>query len=81
MVKRRAAKAGISKTIVAHSLRHTCGTIAAMNDAPLLPLQKHMRQRDPRTTERYIHAAALRKQKMSQFIQWNTDGKNSGMNG
>lgn len=52
IIQSRARKAGL-KRISAHSLRHTCTTLALDGGAKLERVQAHLRHRDPRTTIRY----------------------------
>lgn len=70
IVKRRAKKAGISKKITTHSLRHTCATLAIDNGAPVLKVQRHLRHKDPKTTIRYYRNYDDLKQAGSDFVKW-----------
>jgi site-specific recombinase XerD len=57
MVKKYADRAGITKAISPHSIRHTVGTNMAINEAPLLIIQQFLGHSDPKTTLRYIRRA------------------------
>lgn len=48
---------GRPKRITAHSLRHTCATLARLSGADLSAVQDQLRHRDPRTTRRYDRQA------------------------
>lgn len=56
MLKQALQQAGFnSDRITAHSLRHTCGTLAQEVTGDLFATQKYMRHCDPKTTEIYLH--------------------------
>lgn len=57
MVKKYVRKAGITKPVSPHSIRHTVGTNMAVNEAPLLIIQQFLGHSDPKTTMRYIRRA------------------------
>ncbi len=57
IVKKYAERAGITKAISPHSIRHTVGTNMAVNEAPLLVIQQFLGHSDPKTTLRYIRRA------------------------
>ena len=61
IVKDRAHQAGIERRVSAHSLRHTCTTIALGQGAPLHQVQRHLRHKDIRTTLRYDRDRDARK--------------------
>lgn len=44
-----------SKRLTAHSLRHTTGTLLIKSGADIYKTQKHLRHKDPKTTEIYIN--------------------------
>lgn len=56
VVRRVARRAGITKTISPHSLRHSCITAALDAGVPLRDVQIAARHSDPRTTLRYDRA-------------------------
>jgi site-specific recombinase XerD len=55
-VRRLAAKAGITKRITPHSLRHAYATLALDAGVPLRDVQTDLGHKDPRTTRRYDRA-------------------------
>lgn len=57
IIKKYAERAGITKQISPHSIRHTVGTNMAVNEAPLIVIQQFLGHRDPKTTMRYIRRA------------------------
>lgn len=69
IVKKYAARAGITKAISPHSIRHTVGTNMAVNEAPLLVIQQFLGHSDPKTTMRYIRRA---EELASKAYQYNT---------
>lgn len=56
LLRKLALKAGISKTVSAHVLRHTHATLALEMGVALHHLQDSLGHKDPRTTRRYDHA-------------------------
>ena len=69
LLKAYARRAGIDKKISAHSLRHSCATLAIEGGAPLIIVQEHLRHADPRTTERYIHRKDRLQNHAGNYIQ------------
>jgi integrase/recombinase XerD len=69
IVKKYVRKAGITKAISPHSIRHTVGTNMAVNEAPLLVIQQFLGHSDPKTTMRYIRRA---EELASKAYQYNT---------
>jgi integrase len=61
IVKERAKLAGIDRGVSAHSMRHTCTTVALGQGAPLHQVQRHLRHKDVRTTLRYDRDRDVRK--------------------
>jgi site-specific recombinase XerD len=55
-VRRLARRAGITKKITPHSLRHAYATLALDAGVPLRDVQTDLGHRDPRTTRRYDRA-------------------------
>ena len=56
MLKKAMQHAGYnSERLTAHSLRHTCGTVAMDITGDLYATQKYMRHSNPATTEIYLH--------------------------
>lgn len=58
MIKRTAVRAGISRPVSAHLLRHTMVTLACASNTNLFFVQRQARHSNPKTTEIYAHAAA-----------------------
>lgn len=58
MIRRTAKRAGISKNVGAHLLRHTMVTLACATNTNLFFVQKQARHSSPVITEKYAHAAA-----------------------
>ncbi|MFH2020429.1 MAG: tyrosine-type recombinase/integrase [archaeon] len=58
IVKHYSKKAGISKNIHPHTLRHSFATHLAQEGYPLYTIQPLLGHTDPKTTQVYIHAAA-----------------------
>lgn len=56
LLRKLALRAGISKTVSAHVLRHTHATLALEMGVALHHLQDSLGHKDPRTTRRYDHA-------------------------
>lgn len=69
IVKKHVQRAGITKPISPHSIRHTVGTNMAVNEAPLLVIQQFLGHSDPKTTMRYIRRA---EELASMAYQYNT---------
>lgn len=69
IVKKYVEKAGITKAISPHSIRHTVGTNMALNEAPLLIIQQYLGHSDPKTTMRYIRRA---EEMANRAYQYNT---------
>jgi site-specific recombinase XerD len=67
IVKKYVNKAGITKAISPHSIRHTVGTNMAVNEAPLLVIQQFLGHSDPKTTLRYIRRAEEISNKAYQY--------------
>lgn len=67
IVKKYVKKAGITKAISPHSIRHTVGTNMAVNEAPLLVIQQFLGHSDPKTTMRYIRRAEELANKAYQY--------------
>lgn len=67
IVKKHVAKAGITKAISPHSIRHTVGTNMAVNQAPLLVIQQFLGHSDPKTTMRYVRRAEEISNKAYQY--------------
>jgi integrase len=61
IVKDRAQRAGVDRRVSAHSLRHSCVTVALGEGAPLHQVQRHVRHKDVRTTLRYDRDRDVRK--------------------
>ncbi len=57
-----------SVNITAHSLRHTSNTLLFNSGATLYDVQQHARHKDPKTTERYIHAEQRKNKEYEQDI-------------
>jgi integrase len=55
MISRALKKAGITKHVTWHDLRHTFGSQQAMAGVPLRRIQKWMGHKSIKTTERYAH--------------------------
>ena len=70
VVKRHALLAGIPKAITAHSMRHTCATVAIDNGAPLEKVQRHLRHKDPKTTMRYYRNMDDLRKAGSDYVTW-----------
>jgi integrase len=60
IMKARAAAAGIARRIMAHSLRHTCTTVALAAAPPLHQVQRHLRHKNVQTTLRYDRKQEVR---------------------
>ncbi|MEX3632787.1 tyrosine-type recombinase/integrase [Rothia sp. LK2492] len=56
LLRKLALRAGMSKTVSAHVLRHTHATLALEMGVALHHLQDSLGHKDPRTTRRYDHA-------------------------
>ena len=56
LLGRLGRRAGISKKVTPHVLRHTHATLALELGVPLHHLQDSMGHQDPRTTRRYDHS-------------------------
>jgi integrase/recombinase XerD len=69
IVKKYVRRAGITKAISPHSIRHTVGTNMAVNEAPLLVIQQFLGHSDPKTTLRYIRRA---EELATRAYQYNT---------
>jgi site-specific recombinase XerD len=67
IVKKYVRRAGITKAISPHSIRHTVGTNMAVNEAPLLVIQQFLGHSDPKTTLRYIRRAEELANKAYQY--------------
>ncbi len=61
IVKARARAAGIERRITAHSLRHTCTTVALAAGTPLHQVQRHLRHKNVQTTLRYDRERDVRR--------------------
>jgi len=59
LVKRYAARAGISKHMTCHLWRHTCATHMVQNGANLRHVQEILGHHNLTTTERYLHLTIL----------------------
>lgn len=48
-------RAGLTRPLVPHDLRHTCAVLSLKAGAPLHRVQQQLGHADPRTTQRYTH--------------------------
>ena len=61
--------ARIEKKISAHSLRHSCATIALENGARIDKVKLHLRHADISTTMRYVHDLDFVKENAADFLE------------
>jgi len=71
IVKERLRGIGLdSKRLSAHSLRHTCGTLALKGGAPLEQVQAMLRHSDIRTTQIYVRNLDRVRQGAEKFVSF-----------
>jgi integrase len=70
IVKSRARRANLAKKVTAHSLRHTCATLAINARAPVIKVQRHLRHKDPKTTMRYYRDYDNLRRAACDYVRW-----------